>query len=146
VEECSKWLAEGRRLQLPQSAGEADLPVLLLLGDNEEELRRLEQALDAECFRIVTATSPKVAFDILALHGARIVISDHHMPEMTGVEFLTKVRKLYPDTVRVIASGDGDAPTLTRAINRAGIHKFLSKKWSADRLRSEVREAYRQRL
>lgn len=146
VEECSKWLAEGRRLQLPQSAAETDLPVLLLLDDNEEELRRLEHALDAECFRIVTATSPQVAFDILALHGARIVISDHRMPEMSGVEFLTKVRKLYPDTVRMIASGDGDAPTLTRAINRAGIHTFLSKKWDADRLRSEVREAYRQRL
>jgi diguanylate cyclase (GGDEF)-like protein/PAS domain S-box-containing protein len=144
VEECSKLLAEGRRLKLPLSAAAADLPVLLLLDDNEEELRRLAQALDAESFRILTATSPKVAFDILALHGARIVISDHRMPEMTGVEFLTKVRRLYPDTVRVIASGDGDAPTLTRAINRAGIHKFVSKTWGKEQLRAEVREATQQ--
>jgi response regulator RpfG family c-di-GMP phosphodiesterase len=71
-----------------------------------------------------------------------IVISDQNMPAMTGVKFLSVVRKLYPRAVRIVMSGAGDAGTVTNAVNEAGIHKFLSKNWDAARLRSEVREAY----
>jgi response regulator RpfG family c-di-GMP phosphodiesterase len=52
---------------------------------------------------------------------------------------------MYPKTARVLASSSDDAPTITRATNLAGIHKFLLKNWDADRLRAEVREAYLQR-
>ena len=81
---------------------------------------------------------------MLARHGADIVVSDFQMPGMNGVEFLTNVRKLYPDAVRVVATSGDDMPTLTSAINNAGIHKFLSKNWDPDRLRAEVRAAFEQ--
>lgn len=82
---------------------------------------------------------------MLARDGASIVISDHQMPEMTGVEFLSNVRKLFPGTVRIVVSGDDDRRTLIDAINNAGIHKFLSKHWDPDRLRAAVREAFDRR-
>jgi response regulator RpfG family c-di-GMP phosphodiesterase len=118
---------------------------VLLVDDDERALQSLKRALAAGGFHVLTATSGRAGLELLARHGAEIVISDHGMPEMTGIEFLTSVRKLYPNTLRLLTSDGDDAPTLTRATNRAGIHSFLSKTWNDERLRTEVREAYRQR-
>jgi DNA-binding NtrC family response regulator len=115
------------------------------VDDDENDLALLERTLAPEGFRILTATSPLAGLDLLARHGADVVISDQRMPQMSGVEFLSNVRKLYPDAVRVVASVSDDVRTLTDAVNSAGIHKFLSKSWDADRLRAEVREAYQHR-
>ena len=118
---------------------------MLLVDDNDDELQLLNRALAPEGFRILTAKCASDGFEILARHGADIVISDSHMPEMSGIEFLSRIRKLYSNTVRVLASRSDDAPTLTRATNQAGIHKFLSKDWTPDRMRAEMREAMRAR-
>jgi diguanylate cyclase (GGDEF)-like protein/PAS domain S-box-containing protein len=144
AEECTRTLVEGRRLPDMPARAAMDVPTLLLVDDNDKDLVLLKRALEAENFNIATAASPAAAFEFLARDGADVVISDQGMSEMSGVEFLSKVRRMYPDTVRVIMTG-GDAPTLTRAINAAGIHRFLLKSWNKDRLCSEVREAFRQR-
>jgi response regulator RpfG family c-di-GMP phosphodiesterase len=115
------------------------------VDDCDHELRELEQALASDDFRILTANGPEAGFEVLARHGADIVVSNHNMSGMTGVEFLNNVRKLYPAAVRVVATGDDDSLTMRGAINVAGIHKFLSKKWAPERLRAEVRDAYRRR-
>jgi len=47
-------------------------------------------------FQVLKTTDPARAFEVLASHPVRIVISDQNMPGMTGVEFLIRVRKLYP--------------------------------------------------
>ncbi|OGA25690.1 MAG: hypothetical protein A3I02_09765 [Betaproteobacteria bacterium RIFCSPLOWO2_02_FULL_67_26] len=145
VEDCTRVLTEDRRLQYPQAETAPDSPLLLLVDDSEDDLRVLKLALAPEGFHILTATCANDGFEILARYGVDIVISDQRMPEMTGVEFLSRVRKLYPHAVRVVAASGDDVPTITGATNRAGIHKFLSKDWDPDRLRAEVREAYQQR-
>ncbi|MDP2833782.1 MAG: response regulator, partial [Pseudomonadota bacterium] len=38
----------------------------------------------------------------LATHPVGVIISDQRMPEMNGIELLRKVRKLHPDTVRIM--------------------------------------------
>jgi diguanylate cyclase (GGDEF)-like protein/PAS domain S-box-containing protein len=144
AEECARALVEGRRLPGQESRPAVHIPTLLLVDDNENDLDLMKRTLGGEEYLILTATSPHTGFELLARHGADIVISDYNLPQMSGIEFLGKVRKMYPDTVRAMVTG-GDPPTLTRAINTAGIHRFLSKHWSADRLCSEVREAYQQR-
>jgi diguanylate cyclase (GGDEF)-like protein/PAS domain S-box-containing protein len=144
VEECTRMLVEDRRMLRVETRGRIGQLSVLLVDDSEADLTLLKRALDSDDFRILTAIGPRAGFELLARHGADIVISDYQMPEMTGIEFLTNVRKMYPGTVRVVATGGDDVPTLTRAINRAGIHRFLSKNWDAERLRAEVREAYEQ--
>ena len=93
-------------------------------------------------YRIVTANSAAAGFEALAQIAFQIVISYYMMPGMTGVEFLAGVRTLYPDTVRIVASGVGDMTTVTDAVNEAGVHKYLTKDWDAARLRAAVREAH----
>ena len=79
-------------------------------------------------------------------HPTNIVISDHNMPRVSGVEFVMNVRNLFPRTVRIVMSGAGSTEMLTDAVNAASIDKYLSKNWDAARLRSEVREALLRRL
>jgi EAL domain-containing protein (putative c-di-GMP-specific phosphodiesterase class I)/CheY-like chemotaxis protein len=145
VEDCTRALAEDRRLQVPKVEKPLDMPSVLLVDDDEGALQSLQRALAAGGFHVLTATSGRAGLELLARHGAEIVISDHGLPGMTGIEFLTSVRKLYPNTLRLLTSDGDDTPTLTRATNRAGIHSYLSKAWNEERLRTEVREAYRQR-
>jgi len=143
VEECTQALKEGRRLQMPgiddSSKGP---PAVLLVDDNPHDLELMRRALEPGGYCIFSADSARTAFEILSAHPVNIIISDHNMPAMTGVQFLASARKLYPNSIRIVLSGTGDAGTVTDAINEAGIHKYLSKDWDAVRLRSEVRGAY----
>ena len=74
-----------------------------------------------------------------------MILSDQRMPEMNGTEFLSRVRELYPDTIRIVLSGYTDLASVTDAINRGSIYKFLTKPWNDEALRNEVREAFSQR-
>ncbi|HXE39125.1 MAG TPA: response regulator, partial [Azonexus sp.] len=62
---------------------------------------------------------------------------------MSGTEFFSRVRQLYPDTVRIVLTGYTDLDSVTGAINRGSIYKFLTKPWDDDQLREQVREAFR---
>jgi response regulator RpfG family c-di-GMP phosphodiesterase len=60
-------------------------------------------------------------------HPTNIVISDHNMPRVSGVEFVMNVRNLFPRTVRIVMSGAGSTEMLTDAVNAAAIDRYLSK-------------------
>ena len=142
LEDCTRFLAEDRRLQLPATEEPAAAPTVLLVDDNEDDLELMIRALKPDGYRVFTAHSAQAAFDLLNLHKISIVISDQSMPGMNGVRFLTSVRKLYPEAVRIVASGSSNVASVTDAVNEAGIHKFLSKGLEAARLSAEIREAY----
>ena len=65
------------------------------------------------------------------------------MPDMSGTEFFARVRQLYPDTIRIVLTGYTDIESVTGAINRGAIYKFLTKPWDDDLLREQIREAFR---
>jgi CheY-like chemotaxis protein len=137
---CARMLAEDKHLARPQNPVTGNAVSLLLVVENENELQLLMQAFRLDSFRVLTAKNANESFEILARHSVDVVISDNNMSGMNGVQFLTRVRKLYANTLRVLASSGDDTPTLTRATNMAGIHLFLPKSWTAERLRTEVRD------
>ncbi len=131
---------EDRRLGL--SASETgSKPAVLLLDDDERDLMLLEQILRPDGFQVLKTTDPTRAFELLASHLVAMVISDQNMPGLTGVEFLSQVRKLYPDVIRIVFTSSQDPRVFADAVNEAGIHKVLMKDWDGERLRAEVREA-----
>ncbi len=69
-----------------------------------------------------------------------LVISDQRMPMVQGVEVLETVRRLSPDTVRVLMAGDSDLDPTLRALNTGGIARYVSKPWQDEELRMLVRE------
>lgn len=117
--------------------------VLLLVDDEENIASALTRLLRRDGYTIHRANSGKEGLELLTQHKVGVIISDQRMPEMTGVEFLSKVKELYPDTVRIVLSGYTDLNSVTDAINRGAIYKFLTKPWEDELLRANVEEAFR---
>jgi diguanylate cyclase (GGDEF)-like protein len=115
----------------------------LLLVDDEEDIgAALERLLRHDGYTILHASSGKQGLEVLANHKVGVVISDQRMPGMSGVEFLTQVKELYPQTIRIVLSGYADLDSVTAAINQGAIYKFFTKPWNNDVLRVDVMEAF----
>ncbi len=115
---------------------------LLLVDDEENITSALMRLLRRDGYRILRANSGEAGLALLAQNEVGVIISDQRMPEMSGVEFLSKVREAYPDTVRIVLSGYTELNSVTDAINRGAVYKFLTKPWEDDLLRANVEEAF----
>ena len=115
---------------------------LLLVDDEENITASLVRLLRRDGYTILRANSGQGGLDLLAQHRVGVIISDQRMPGMTGTEFLGKVKELYPDTVRIVLSGYTELNSVTDAINRGAIYKFLTKPWEDELLRANVDEAF----
>lgn len=115
---------------------------LLLVDDEEGVLSSLTRLFRRDGYRIFRANSGKAGLEILAQNPVNVIISDQRMPEMTGTELLSQVKDLYPDTIRIVLSGYTELNSITEAINRGAIYKFLTKPWDDESLRATVREAF----
>jgi DNA-binding NtrC family response regulator len=71
-----------------------------------------------------------------------VILSDQRMSDMSGTEFLGRVRTMYPDIMGLVLSGHTDLATVTEAINTGQIYRFLTKPWNDDELRDHIREAF----
>ncbi|MGX5732474.1 EAL domain-containing protein [Pseudoxanthomonas beigongshangi] len=133
-----------RRRYLRADAFAATKPdrTLLLLDDEENILRSLVRLFRRDGYRILAASSVNDAFELLATNDVQVILSDQRMSDMSGTEFLGRVRVLYPDTVRLVLSGYTDLATVTEAINRGEIYRFLTKPWNDDDLREHIRQAF----
>ncbi len=116
---------------------------LLLVDDDEDIGAALIRLLRLEGYNILCARSGQEGLELLARNEVHVIVSDQRMPEMTGVEFLSRVKELYPKTVRIILSGYADLNSVTEAINRGAIYKFLTKPWDNETLCVNVLEAFR---
>lgn len=87
---------------------------------------------------VATFTSPYDALDFVRHHPVDVVISDYRMPEMDGATFLTMVKKLQPDAARMVLSAFTDLDGIIRAINDAGIFRFVGKPWTDSDLRASI--------
>lgn len=136
-----------RRFLLPhvfqESAIQQPARTLLLLDDEDNVLRALVRLLRRDGYRLLTASSVSEAFDLLARNDVQVIVSDQRMPDMSGTEFLGRVRDMYPDTVRLALSGYTDVATISDAINQGAAYRFLIKPWDDAELRGHIRAAFR---
>jgi len=132
-----RYITQDTVLQRPKEQ------TLLLVDDEENILRALTRALRRDGYRILTATGAREGFELLAENDVQVIISDQRMPETSGTEFLSQVKQMYPQTLRMVLSGYTDLTAVTDAINRGAIYKFLTKPWNDDELRTQIRDAFR---
>lgn len=100
---------------------------ILFVDDEPKVLDSIRRQL-RKSYDIVTATSGPEALALLSDTGpVALVVSDMRMPGMNGAELLARVRTQYPDTVRMILSGQADVESTIAAINDGHIFRFLTK-------------------
>ncbi len=92
-------------------------------------LLKVEGFSDAHFFN-----SPKDALTFLKDNQPDLVISDFLMPEMNGLEFLSEVKKLYPEVSKILLTGYADKENAIKAINEIGLYRYIEKPWNNDDL------------
>lgn len=136
-------LREGRRLAPAQGEPLPLTPTLLLVDDEPLVLAALERLLQADHYRILTATCAAQAFDHLARQPVHLLLCDQRMEGMSGTELLDRVKCLYPDTFRIILSGQAELATIMDGVNRGALYRFYTKPWDNQVLRENIRAAVR---
>ncbi|MGB4927820.1 MAG: EAL domain-containing protein [Giesbergeria sp.] len=115
---------------------------LLLVDDDPGVAHALQRLLRRENLEILIADGGQAGLEILAQQPVDVIISDQRMPGMTGVEFLKIAKDRYPETIRIVLSGDSEMRSVTEAVNDGAIYKFLSKPWSDPQLCDCIEEAF----
>ena len=114
---------------------------ILVVDDQQPVLDLLREALRRESYQVFCAASAEEALPILARQPIDLIISDEKMTGMSGTEFLTIVRKKYPETVRIILTGHANLDSALRAINQGEVYRFFTKHCYPIELSVVVRQA-----
>ena len=83
--------------------------------------------------------NPEEALEFLKSNTPDLVISDFLMPEMNGLEFLSEVKKMYPEVSKILLTGYADKENAIRAINEVGLYRYIEKPWDNDDLILNIR-------
>jgi len=118
----------------------ANKHTLLVVDDEQGVCDSVHDLLRRE-FRVLKAKSGAEGMKLLKENEVHIIMTDQRMPQLTGVEFLNKIRLGHPQAVRMLFTGYADIDAIIAAINHGHIYKFLRKPWQPEELEEAVREA-----
>src|SRR6267143_1333925 len=113
----------------------------LLVVDDEADLVHSVQALLRFEYRVLGATRAAEGLKILEHEQVHIVMTDQRMPEMTGTEFLRRLREIAPDTVRLLFTAYADIKAVVDAINQGSVYRYITKPWEPQELQAILRQA-----
>jgi len=115
----------------------ASRPKLLFVDDEQRVLNSM-RIMFRRKFDLFLASHGAEALDIVKGEDIDVIIADHRMPQMTGVEVLTAVRTLSPRTVRILLTGYADLDAVEGSINDSEVFRFLTKPCAPQYLRETI--------
>ncbi len=116
-----------------------DCPILYV--DDEAPNIVVFESTFGEEFEIVCASSGEQALELLDRLPIGVLLADQRMPGMSGIDLCERVREWHPDVVRILVTAYSDQATAIDAINRGGLHRYLTKPWDAWEVRQILAEA-----
>jgi response regulator RpfG family c-di-GMP phosphodiesterase len=117
---------------------------ILLVDDEPNVLQSMQRQLRKR-FKVVVAEGGEEALEALKSKGPfAVIVSDMRMPGMDGVQLLSRVKDSFPDTVRIMLTGNADQETASEAVNAGQIFRFLTKPCSTAVLVTSLALAIRQ--
>ncbi|MEA2100990.1 MAG: response regulator [Thermodesulfobacteriota bacterium] len=106
------------------------MPDNILFVDDEEYIIELARMLfEDRDMNVLTAMDAESALDVVRTNEIAVLISDNLMPGMNGLDLLSRVRTISPDTVKILMTGFADLDTALDAINRVEVFRFVVKPW-----------------
>jgi len=117
---------------------------LLFVDDEENILKSLNRLFIDEGYEVATATSGEEALERLNGEQVSLVISDQRMPGMQGVELLSRIKEISPDTIGILLTGYTDITAAVGAINSGAVYKYVEKPWDDEQCKLTVKRALEQ--
>ncbi len=115
-----------------------ELPSILCVDDEPRVVEGLALHLRRD-YQVLTAHGGQSALQLLKEKGApAVIVSDMRMPGMDGAALLKQVKNLYPDTTRILLTGETGRDAAVSAVNEGQIFRFLTKPCPPDQLRSAI--------
>lgn len=114
---------------------------ILLLDDDEIVLLAIKETLEREHYTIFAFNKPADALCALEAHSFAVIVSDHRMPIMTGLEFLAECKRIQPNASRILITGVLTLNTVVEAVNKGEIFRFLAKPWIREELLATIDNA-----
>jgi PAS domain S-box-containing protein/diguanylate cyclase (GGDEF)-like protein len=139
---CQRLLRENASLDMAALLRRPYQRTLLYVDDEPNMLAAIRRALRNKGYTVLATASAAEAFEIMATSEVGVILCDQRMPGMSGTEFLSRVKQMYPAAVRMVLSGYTDLQSVTDAVNHGAIFKFLSKPWIDEELFEAVRDAF----
>ncbi len=117
----------------------------VLLVDDEKNILSAYKRNLRNSFRIFLSDNPIIALEMVKKHGPfAAVVSDLKMPEMNGLTLLEEIKKIHPNTVRLLLTGYADLTTVIEAINEGNIFRFLTKPCKTSEMEKALNDAIEQ--
>jgi putative two-component system response regulator len=114
---------------------------ILFVDDEKFILSLAERIFQDRGFNILTCINPHDAFECVKNNEIAVLVSDNMMPTMTGIDLLSRVRAISPDTVSILMTGYANLQTALDAINKAEAFRFIVKPWDNQSLIEMVDDA-----
>ena len=117
----------------------------VLLVDDEENILHGYHRVLRHVFELDVALGGAQALQAMERHGPyAVVVADMRMPGMSGLELLAEAHARFPDTTRIMLTGNADQKTAMDAVNRGQVFRFLTKPCPAEELELAIRAGLRQ--
>ncbi len=114
---------------------------ILVVDDEEIVLVALRETLRREGYEVTTASEASAALACLKQQAFSVILTDHQMPLMTGLEFLDQAKQIQPDATRILITAVLSLNTVIEAINKGEIYRFIVKPWLREELLVTIRNA-----
>jgi DNA-binding NtrC family response regulator len=116
----------------------------MFVDDSISVLKSLKWLFMDEPYRIFLFDRPLEALSAIDSKEFSVVVSDQSMPEMTGIQFLEKIKQKSPDTVRIIMCAFIESETALNAIKRGVVNRFIEKPLDINEIKQAVAMALAQ--
>lgn len=107
-------------------SGTRTMSKILVIDDEEANVRVLSLSLKLDGHEVVTACSGEEGIEVFQKESPDIVLTDIKMPGMSGIDVLKKVKSLEPDKEVIIITGHGDVDNAVEALQH-GASDFINK-------------------
>jgi len=107
---------------------------VLFVDDDQKVLSAVNRIFADEPYGVAVVTNSTDAMSMISRENIKVVLSDQRMPDVTGVEFLGRVKVLAPDIVRILFSSYADLTAAEQAVNISEVYRLINKPWHAQEL------------
>ncbi|MFT5698504.1 MAG: ATP-dependent Lon protease [Desulforhopalus sp.] len=118
---------------------------ILIVDDEEIARSNMEHVLTKDGYHCLTASNGVEALEIFARNDIDLVVTDLKMEQMDGIELLSHVNRLYPDTQVIMVTGFATVSSAVEALKKGAAH-YLGKPVNLDELRKTVKEVLEKKL
>ena len=114
---------------------------VLLVDDDPDMVKAMAEWLtvDRDLYEVLTAANGREALEVLAQEEICLVVSDIHMPEISGLHLLSEIRIRYPQTEVILLTGY-PTPEILKEVQQSGCIGFLEKPFNTADLRRLIQD------